>query len=306
MNPLSLLMLENFSKLSNSFINLIKFGAGIGGVGLVYYLLKIGYLPSEFALGDGILLLMLSTVIGIIFCLIFLLLWMQGKAFFDLIFLIYSFLPHQVKSYIKEKINIKNPIIIPKVEKINNFFIYPVAILFLLIVYVKENSLGLLFYGLVSIYFYIFYILIYNVSLEYNYLAKILHNESKITTDYELLLENQRREKKNVLSILLIAFLIVPFVMGGQYNVIEKIINFSMEKSNVRVMKSRIYVKNEFSNLILKKKNVDEGYTEIVNVDILFRGGGKNTFIGFVKNGKYIKMEIPNDSILSVYHIKNK
>jgi len=122
MNPLSLLMLKNFSKLSNSFINLIKFGAGIGGVGLVYYLLKIGYLPSEFALGDGILLLMLSTVIGIIFCLIFLLLWMQGKAFFDLMFLIYSFLPHQVKSYIKEKINIKNPIIIPKVEKFNNFF----------------------------------------------------------------------------------------------------------------------------------------------------------------------------------------
>ena len=128
-----------------------------------------------------------------------------------------------------------------------------------------------------------------------------------IENAYEKILKNKLRERKNALSILMGAFLIIPFLMGGQYNVIEKIVNFSMEKTNVRVMKTSIYIKNDFAQLILMKSMGGNkiNYTRINNVDILFRGGGKNTLIGFLKNGVYIKMEVPNDSLLNVYHVKN-
>ncbi|WP_180018767.1 MULTISPECIES: hypothetical protein [unclassified Acinetobacter] len=115
MNPLHLLLIENFTKLTNLFLNLIKFGAGIGGLSLIYYLLLISYLPNEFAIGDGLLLFMLSIVIGMICCVIFLLLWIQGKLIFDVFFLIYKKSPKIVKNIISRKVagDIKSQIQIP-------------------------------------------------------------------------------------------------------------------------------------------------------------------------------------------------
>jgi len=307
MNPLHLLLIENFTKLTNLFLNLIKFGAGIGGLSLIYYLLLISYLPNEFAIGDGLLLFMLSIVIGMICCVIFLLLWIQGKLIFDVFFLIYKKSPKIVKNIISRKVAGDIKLIIPKFDKFTSFLICLISFFIFLVVSFSLESAEFLYYIIVCIYLYIFYILIYNICLEYKYLSKILNNNSSIENAYEKILKNKLRERKNALSILMGAFLIIPFLMGGQYNVIEKIVNFSMEKTNVRVMKTSIYIKNDFAQLILMKSMGGNkiNYTRINNVDILFRGGGKNTLIGFLKNGVYIKMEVPNDSLLNVYHVKN-
>lgn len=320
LSPIQKVIFDDFKRLIETFFSIFKFGIGIGAACLIYYLIKIEYLPNEISLGDGFVLFFVAIVFAFILTIYIAsekVLGMTICNFFSFLYVRFISKKNREKIYIKlSKIlrlkQDRNKFLMIKVRKLDYIFMVPLMVL---LPFLWDFSFWeFLWASIIGLVTYLFLIIMYTLSKEYNFFDRFNgHTDDEKDSDfYRGLITKvnyKNKDNQNVIKFSLLILIFFPILYSAYFsNVPFKIISSTMNLVSMRKEKTTLYVKKEFAQIILDSDQILSPYTyySIPNVTILFKGIGKNTYLEIKKDNEIKRFEIPNDAILNTVIINEK
>ncbi len=265
-----------------------KIGLIIGGGCIIFYSLINGHYPQGVSIGDGLLFLITALCFGFVYLVFTASLTATGILFSPILKMLLKLGLRLSKSQ-------KNKSLKPalKLEPITFFsgFLGLFGIFFIIILGhkspIEHAPLALLPLALY---------MVYSGYTDTTNKIKKLERSAKTFTLAGQNFNNELdglKQQRLIIGALLIA---IPLIVGG---VTTDLLKKSMQLAKIRIENATIYVKSPFSNILpnpLDSKLSD--FKKFEHVTITFRGVGSTTLVEASDEDTYIKLEIPNDSII--------
>lgn len=269
-----------------------KLGIFLGGGCIISYFLRIGYIPQDLSIGDGLLFLMAAVCFGLLYGLVI-------AMFASLGIVLYILFQLTLNKLCKSE---AAPLIFP------SYFLWttvPLTGLAVLLIYILDLKDKALYFEMPGLSFMLFLLCAFYAYCE-NKIKKSERDKTFNLPAWEngKLPQQDKPELLRKFQLLISAAIIfAPLIFFR--SVTGLILDMSMKKANIRIESSSIYIKNPHALLIPKtlvstKMDTLTDYTAFEKVTVLFNGFGKTTVVSF-DNGKGTRqLEIPNDQLIIV------
>ncbi len=263
-----------------------RLGLFIGYLCVAFYFAKIGFLPQELSIGDGILLFLSATFFGLVYVVFTISFLSLGITAF--------YLPLQILVWIIERIGkVKTQHELAPISFISVVFSFLAVFLIYLFDKKDETAYRQLIFLSLALYF------VYSIYLSIN---KQINNIINSNKSFFAPIEENPGKLRKIKHQLLCCILFLPLAMGG---VSGQLLEGAMRVAQIRIdnPKPIIFVKEPYSSLLPKNRALfimltPRGYTPFINMTILFKGFGKTTVVGFDEKHYKRKIEILNDCII--------
>ncbi|WP_343597219.1 hypothetical protein [Acinetobacter sp.] len=307
MNGLIARFLNNFSQWHEVGLTIIKTITAIGILCLVAYLLTIGYIPSEISFGDTLIFLLIFVACSIVYSGLSTMLFCFGISLMPLVYLIFS----TVDKYLPPHIRIGKKLPFPKMSiltlGVSLYLLY--IIRGLLLLHWKISLYVALTSAFISLFYYAFYInrqKIKEFNNKFENLKDIIddpdtsENFKKFASTKLKRLETHIKDSIQI-SLFLILIPLVPMFFIGDIG--ELFLDFTMQKTGVRIDKATLYIKAPYANLINLPKTTNKELSQyqtfiFKNITVLFQGIGKSTLISYKVKNIEKQIIIPNEYII--------
>jgi len=284
------------ARLSTIFTNISKLSIPLGGLCVVFYSLRIGYFPRDLSLSDGLLFTITAACFGMVYATLLLGLTALAVSFAPLLKRGFG-IALRLTGIRAERAHVKPDDMIP--------FHWAAPLLaafgFLLIILLgRANHYAYLTLPLVSITLYLYlslYVILGNRIKEATLTSRsAIHIED--VADHRKNRDVRDLQNNRLIALTFVA--ILPLFLGG---VSGQLLDSAMSVAHVRIENATVYVKEPYSTLIPmslqpKAPSSPRDYSAFENVQVLFTGFGKSTVVAYPKDGKTVKLEIPNDQVI--------
>ncbi|WP_089604140.1 hypothetical protein [Acinetobacter piscicola] len=307
MNDLTTRFLNNFSQWHELALTTIKAIIAIGILCLVAYLLTIGYIPSEISFGDTLIFLLIFAACSIVYAGLSMVLFFFGISLMPVVYLIFSTLD----KYLPPHIRIGKKLPFPKVSIItlaaSLYLLYTIRGLLLLDW--KISLYVVITASFISLFYYAFYLNRQKIK-EFNNKFENLKDIIDDPDASENLKMFARAKLKRLeihikdsiqIALFLILTPLVPMYFIGDIG--KVFLDFTMQKTGVRIEKPTLYIKAPYANLIdLPKTSTHELKQQqtyiFKDAKVLFQGIGKNTLVSYKLKNIEKQIVIPNEYII--------
>ncbi|WP_039909779.1 hypothetical protein [Acinetobacter soli] len=307
MSYLIIRLLNNFMQWHEVGLTIIKAIVAIGILCLVAYLLTIGYIPSEISFGDTLIFLLIFVACSIVYAGLSMVLFFFGISLMPMVYLIFSI----VDKYSPPHTRIGKKFPFPKISiltlGISLYFLHIISDLLLL--HWKISLYVALTSSFISLFYYAFFInrqKIKEFSNKFENMQDIIDDsdasENLKTFARAKLKRLETHIKDSIqISFFLILIPIVPMFFIGDIGKI--FLDFTMQKTGVRIEKTTLYIKEPYANLIELPKTTTEQLSQhkifiFKDIKVLFQGIGKNTLISYKVKNIEKQIVIPNEYII--------
>ncbi|OFN27165.1 hypothetical protein HMPREF2600_03770 [Neisseria sp. HMSC077D05] len=309
-----------FDYIANSLSIIFKLSLLIGGTSSILYFIKIGHIPSNLSLGDGLLFLLVSACITINYVVFAVLSTSFGIVLTQLInYFFGSYTKKIIKIYNihrikKGKKGYKSYYKLAKIESPVLLFSIIYLITLIITYEVSQDIYIIITLVLMSIAQCIFYSMWNDSQRQFSYIENniLIKNYKADGIKYPLLQKNSSKQNIQKLHMFIPVFIIILPILMGNFPMSGFLLDSSMRLAKIRLEKpSAIYIKKPYSNilpksLILKKENQLNDFTAFTNIKILFRGFGTTTIISFQEGESEKRIGIPNEDLIIETEEKNK
>lgn len=288
-------------------LTIIKAFIAIGILCLVAYLLTIGYIPSEISFGDTLIFLLIFFACSIVYAGLSMVLFFFGISLMPLVYLIISI----VDKYLPQHSRIGKKLPFPKISiLISGASLYFIYIMRNLLLLHWEIGLYVLMTSVfISLFYYAFYInrqKIKEFSNKFENLKEIVDDPDASENFKTFARTKLKRLETHIKDTIQITFflILIPLVPMFFIGDIGKIfLDFTMQKTGVRVEKANLFIKTPYAHLIdlpkITTPELSEHQTFIFkDIKILFQGIGKNTLIAYKIKNIEKQVAIPNEYII--------
>lgn len=307
MNDLTTRFLNNYSQWHEVTLTAIKAIIAIGMLCLVAYLLTIGYIPSEISFGDTLIFLLIFVACSIAYTGLSMMLFFFGISLMPIVYMIINTLD----KYLPPHIRIGKKLPFPKISMItlaaSLYLLYTIRdLLFLdwrISLYVAITA------SFISLFYYAFYLnrqKIREFSNKFENLKDIIDDpdaSENLKTFARVKLKRLEIHIKDSIQIALFLILIplVPMFFIGDLGKI--FLDFTMQKTGVRIEKPTLYIKAPYADLIDLPKTSTKALAQqqtfiFKNAKVLFQGIGKNTLVSYTVKNIEKQIVIPNEYII--------
>lgn len=307
MNDLTTRFLNNYSQWHEVTLTAIKAIIAIGILCLVAYLLTIGYIPSEISFGDTLIFLLIFVAFSIAYTGLSMMLFFFGISLMPIVYMIINTLD----KYLPPHIRIGKKLPFPKISMItlaaSLYLLYTIRdLLFLdwrISLYVAITA------SFISLFYYAFYLnrqKIREFSNKFENLKDIIDDpdaSENLKTFARVKLKRLEIHIKDSIQIALFLILIplVPMFFIGDLGKI--FLDFTMQKTGVRIEKPTLYIKAPYADLIDLPKTSTKALAQqqtfiFKNAKVLFQGIGKNTLVSYTVKNIEKQIVIPNEYII--------
>lgn len=307
MNDLTTRFLNNYSQWHEVTLTAIKAIIAIGILCLVAYLLTIGYIPSEISFGDTLIFLLIFVACSIAYTGLSMMLFFFGISLMPIVYMIIN----KVDKYLPPHIRIGKKLPFPKISMItlaaSLYLLYTIRdLLFLdwrISLYVAITA------SFISLFYYAFYLnrqKIREFSNKFENLKDIIDDpdaSENLKTFARVKLKRLEIHIKDSIQIALFLILIplVPMFFIGDLGKI--FLDFTMQKTGVRIEKPTLYIKAPYADLIDLPKTSTKALAQqqtfiFKNAKVLFQGIGKNTLVSYTVKNIEKQIVIPNEYII--------
>lgn len=307
MNDLTTRFLNNYSQWHEVTLTAIKAIIAIGMLCLVAYLLTIGYIPSEISFGDTLIFLLIFVACSIAYTGLSMMLFFFGISLMPIVYMIINTLD----KYLPPHIRIGEKLPFPKISMItlaaSLYLLYTIRDLFFL-----DWRISLYFAitaSFISLFYYAFYLnrqKIREFSNKFENLKDIIDDpdaSENLKTFARVKLKRLEIHIKDSIQIALFLILIplVPMFFIGDLGKI--FLDFTMQKTGVRIEKPTLYIKAPYADLIDLPKTSTKALAQqqtfiFKNAKVLFQGVGKNTLVSYTVKNIEKQIVIPNEYII--------
>ena len=290
MNKNFIVTLDLISKLFNIAF---KFGAAVGGGVLLFYCMRIGYVPKGVNIGDGLILILLAVSFGGLYLFFVLSLtslgilmhpiWSALQRVFLFLFKIYTKVTNRTIRYMPFEI-----------EK-GDFSVFVFALFGILFVYeYGKSDIKTLLTLLLSA---------WGCALLWTSFRKSLSETSTIVFKKETD-KSSENYSYSFQSILLAAIIFLPLLVSG---VSGRLLDGAMRLVRIRIDNAVVHVKQPYVDyakefgVIGKKSNLGKNFSKFENAVILFNGVGR--FVVLELHGKddvLKKLIIPSENVFII------
>lgn len=268
-----------------------RLGLFIGYLCVAFYFAKIGFLPQELSIGDGILLFMSATFFGLVYLVFTACFLSFGITVFYLPLKSLFWCVGRVLKKIENKD--MQHYELARFNFISLVFAFLAAYLIFLFDKKDETAYRQLVLLSLALYFcYSFYLSIDNKLNEIN----------NANRSFFTFMEENPHKLRKVKYQLLCCILILPLALGG---VSGQLLEGAMRAAQIRIdnPKPIIFVREPYASLLPKNRalfimSTPKSYIPFINISILFKGFGKTTVVSFDEKNHTRKIEILNDHII--------
>ena len=307
MDDLTTKFLNQFSQWHDVVLTTIKAIIAIGILCLVAYLLTIGYIPSEISVGDTLIFLLIFVACSIVYTGLSIVLFIFGISLMPVVYMIFS----TIDKYLPPHIRIGKKLPFPKISiltlAVSIYFVYMIRGLLLL-----DWKIGLyvaITASFISLFYYAFYLnrqKIKEFSNKFDNLKEIIddpHASENLKTFAKAKLKRLELHIKDSIQIAFFLILIplVPMFFIGDIG--KVFLDYTMQKTGVRIEKPTLYIKVPYANLMdvpkTSTQELREQHTFIFkDAKVLFQGIGKNTLVSYKVKNIEKQIVIPNEYII--------
>lgn len=307
MNDLTTRFLNNFSQWHEVGLTIIKTIIAIGVLCLVAYLLTISYIPSEISFGDTLIFLLIFVACSLVYTGLSIVLFFFGISLMPIVYLVIS----TVDKYLPPHVRIGKKLLFPKISILtlgaSLYLLYTIRGLLLL--HWKISFYIAITSAFISLFYYAFYInrqKIKEFSNKFENLKDIIDDpdaSENLKTFAKTKLKRLETHIKDSIQIsfFLIMTPLVPMFFIGDIG--KVFLDFTMQKTGVRIDKATLYIKAPYATLInlpkTTNKELNQYQTYIFkDIKVLFQGIGKNTLISYKVKNIEKQIVIPNEYII--------
>lgn len=307
MNDLTTRFLNNFSQWHEVGLTIIKTIIAIGVLCLVAYLLTISYIPSEISFGDTLIFLLIFVACSLVYTGLSIVLFFLGISLMPIVYLVIS----TVDKYLPPHVRIGKKLLFPKISILtlgaSLYLLYTIRGLLLL--HWKISFYIAITSAFISLFYYAFYInrqKIKEFSNKFENLKDIIDDpdaSENLKTFAKTKLKRLETHIKDSIQIsfFLIMTPLVPMFFIGDIG--KVFLDFTMQKTGVRIDKATLYIKAPYATLInlpkTTNKELNQYQTYIFkDIKVLFQGIGKNTLISYKVKNIEKQIVIPNEYII--------
>lgn len=306
MNDLPAKILNGFALWHEVGMTIIKVIIAIGILCLVAYLLTINYIPSEIGFGDTLIFLLIFIAFSIVYMGLGTMLFVFGFSLMPVVYLIFS----TVDKYLPPDVRIGQKLPFPKISILISgasiYFLYVIHGLLLLhwqiSLYVVITS------AFISLFYYPFYInrlKIKEFGKKFENLKDIIDDPDASENLKAFAAAKLKRLEKHIKDSIQITFflILIPIVPMFFIGDIGKVfLDFTMQKTGVRIEKATLFIKAPYAYLIEVPKTttpeLNKHQTFIFkDMKVLFQGAGKNTLVSYKVKNIEKQIIIPNEYI---------
>lgn len=307
MNNLITRFLNNFSHWHDAALTIIKAIIAIGVLCLVAYLLRIAYIPSEISFGDTLVFLLIFAAFSIVYAGLSMTLFFFGITLMPLA----SIIINTIDPYLPPHIRIGRKLPFPKISIIalgsSLYLLYTIRGLFLL--HWKINLYIVITVSFIALFSYPFYInrqKIKEFKNKFENLNDIIDDSDASENIKSFARKKLKRLDTHVrdsieISLFLILIPLVPMLFIGDIG--KVFLDFTMQKTGIRVEKATLYIKEPYADLIDLPKTTTKALSQyqtfiFKDVNVLFQGVGKNTLISYKVRNLEKQLVVPNEYIV--------
>lgn len=279
----------------NKFLTVaFKVGVLVGGLAIFVYSWIIGYFPSGVTIGDGLLFILLATVLSMLIALfsfsftsLGVVLWPLWKLVIKLlskIFILINRVTHK-------ELQINS---LPKIRKARAEH-YSIAFI------------GLLFAGFLALQDWrslmVVLVLLFSSSVMW---STIQENEEEANKQLKTDISTEQKEEifkrvKKGNSILLLSIVLMPLFIPGAPSML---VTGVMRTADVRVESATVHIKEPYSiyaeefGIHGEPSNFGASFLKFENAQVLFKGIGSNTVLSLqLKDRDRVQIVVPNSSV---------
>ncbi|ESK55440.1 hypothetical protein [Acinetobacter tjernbergiae] len=307
MNDLITRFLNNFSQWHEVGLTIIKTIIAIGVLCLVAYLLTISYIPSEISFGDTLIFLLIFVACSLVYTGLSIVLFFFGISLMPIVYLVIS----TVDKYLPPHIRIGKKLPFSKISILtlgaSLYLLYTIRGLLLL--HWKISFYIAITSAFISLFYYAFYInrqKIKEFSNKFENLKDIIDDpdasENLKTFARTKLKRLETHIKDSIqISFFLIMTPLVPMFFIGDIG--KVFLDFTMQKTGVRIDKATLYIKAPYATLINSPKTTNKELNQyqtyiFKDIKVLFQGIGENTLISYKVKNIEKQIVIPNEYII--------
>lgn len=307
MNDLTTRFLNNFSQWHEVGLTIIKTIIAIGVLCLVAYLLTISYIPSEISFGDTLIFLLIFVACSLVYTGLSIVLFFFGISLMPIVYLVIS----TVDKYLPPHVRIGKKLLFPKISILtlgaSLYLLYTIRGLLLL--HWKISFYIAITSAFISLFYYAFYInrqKIKEFSNKFENLKDIIDDpdaSENLKTFAKTKLKRLETHIKDSIQIsfFLIMTPLVPMFFIGDIG--KVFLDFTMQKTGVRIDKATLYIKAPYATLINSPKTTNKELNQyqtyiFKDIKVLFQGIGKNTLISYKVKNIEKQIVIPNEYII--------
>lgn len=307
MNDLTTRFLNNFSQWHEVGLTIIKTIIAIEVLCLVAYLLTISYIPSEISFGDTLIFLLIFVACSLVYTGLSIVLFFFGISLMPIVYLVIS----TVDKYLPPHVRIGKKLLFPKISILtlgaSLYLLYTIRGLLLL--HWKISFYIAITSAFISLFYYAFYInrqKIKEFSNKFENLKDIIDDpdaSENLKTFAKTKLKRLETHIKDSIQIsfFLIMTPLVPMFFIGDIG--KVFLDFTMQKTGVRIDKATLYIKAPYATLINSPKTTNKELNQyqiyiFKDIKVLFQGIGKNTLISYKVKNIEKQIVIPNEYII--------
>ncbi|MBH2002808.1 MAG: hypothetical protein I8H98_11185 [Moraxellaceae bacterium] len=307
MNDLTTRFLNNFSQWHEVGLTIIKTIIAIGVLCLVAYLLTISYIPSEIGFGDTLIFLLIFVACSLVYTGLSIVLFFFGISLMPIVYLVIS----TVDKYLPPHVRIGKKLPFSKISILtlgaSLYLLYTIRGLLLL--HWKISFYIAITSAFISLFYYAFYInrqKIKEFSNKFENLKDIIDDpdasENLKTFARTKLKRLETHIKDSIqISFFLIMTPLVPMFFIGDIGTV--FLDFTMQKTGVRIDKATLYIKAPYATLINSPKTTNKELNQyqtyiFKDIKVLFQGIGENTLISYKVKNIEKQIVIPNEYII--------
>lgn len=307
MNDLTTKFLNDFTQWHEVGLTIIKVIIAIGILCLVAYLLTIGYIPSEISFGDTLIFLLIFVACSIVYAGLSVALFSFGISLMPVVYIILS----TIDKYLPPHLRIGKKLPFPKISIIElGASIYLLYIIRgLLLLHWEISFYVVITSAFIALFYYPFYInrqKIKEFSNKFENLKDIIddpdasENFKKFASIKLKRLETHIKDSIKIALFLILTPLVPMFFIG---DIGKLFLDFTMQKTGVRIEKATLYIKAPYANLIELPKTTTKELSQhqtfiFKDVKVLFQGIGKNTLVSYKVKNIEKQIVIPNEYII--------
>lgn len=306
MDDLTTRFLSSFNQWHDASLSILKAIIAIGILCLVAYLLTISYIPSEISFGDTLIFLLIFLAFSIAYAGLSLMLFFFGISLTPLVYLILSI----IDAYLPPHIRIGKKLPFPKISVAT--LIASIGLLYIMPnLFTVHKSINLYIgvtAGCIAFVYYPFYLNQQKIKAfdkKFENLQDILDDPEASETlkifakTKSKRLEIHKRDKIQIALYLIIIPLVPMFFIG---DIGKGFLDYTMQRTGVRIEKATLYIKAPYANLIDLPNTTTRGLSQFQtfifkDVKVLFQGIGKNTLISYKVKNIEKQIVIPNEYI---------
>lgn len=307
MNDLTTRFLNNFSQWHEVGLTIIKTIIAIGVLCLLAYLLTISYIPSEISFGDTLIFLLIFVACSLVYTGLSIVLFFFGISLMPIVYLVSS----TVDKYLPPHVRIGEKLLFPKISilTLGASFYLLYTIRGLLLLHWKISFYIAITSAFISLFYYAFYInrqKIKEFSNKFENLKDILDDPEASENLKTFARTKLKRLETHIKDSIQISFFLImtPLVPMFFIEDIGKVfLDFTMQKTGVRIDKATLYIKAPYATLINSPKTTNKELNQyqtyiFKDIKVLFQGIGKNTLISYKVKNIEKQIVIPNEYII--------